>query len=174
MSASKTVPKIPAPKKIETAAEELQRKGVSIEIDAGKLNIISKVRNFDNDIKSFESRMKTLREQIQEEIENAPEWEKIEKFTEELGVLRAALLRRLKSNQTYVDLMSELNDESLSLKDAKANMSDFLLGYFAETHEKQIELGPSYAREVILKGRLGKTKDFQTNIFSAAAQKEES
>jgi hypothetical protein len=65
--------------------------------------------------------------------------------------------------------MSDLADEKLSLKDAQDNLSDFLLAYFADTRERQIELAPQNAYELTIKAKLGKAKDFQTNIFSAPA-----
>jgi hypothetical protein len=137
-----------------------------ITVDGDHLEWIGKVRTFDADIHSFESRIKTLREQLVEEIENTDEYDEVLELQEKLKTARDNLKRRLESNQTYMDLTEDLANEKLSLKDAQANMSDFLLGYFADTHERQIELGPANAREVILKGKLGKPKDFQTNLFS--------
>lgn len=129
-------------------------------------SLIPKVRNFDNDIFSFESRIKVLKEQLQDELENTDEYTEVQRLSEALKVARENLKRRMQNNRIYMDLTEELGDEKLALKDAKANMSDFLLAYFVKTQEHQIELGPKQAREVIIKGRLGKPKDFQTNIFS--------
>lgn len=136
------------------------------ELSSEQLHVISKVRTFDGDIRSFKSRIKTLNERITEIIENTDEHEVIVSLKDKLELARDNLKRRLSNSSEYVKLMEDLADEKLSLKDAQANMSDFLLGYFADTHERQIELGPKQAREVILNGRLGKPKDFQTNIFS--------
>lgn len=142
----------------------------TIEIEAEHFQIIVKVRTFDNDIKSFQSRIKTLKEQITEQIENTEEYTAVLEATAKLNIAKQNLKRRLEANQDYMNLMSELADEKLTLKDAQDNMSDFLLGYFVETHERQIELGPANAREVILKGKLGKKKDFQTNLFSPVTE----
>lgn len=141
-------------------------KTIEVEVDAEQLQWIHKVRTFDADIHSFQSRIKTLNDQIQEEVEKTDEYTEVFELQEKLKVARENLKRRLSNNSTYIDLVEDIANEKLSLKDAQANMSDFLLGYFAETHERQIELGPANAREVILKGKLGKPKDFQTNLFS--------
>ena len=70
------------------------------------------------------------------------------------------------------DLLEQLADEKEALKTARQNLSGFLLGYFHETGERQIELAEKDAREVILKGKLGKPKDFQTSIFGQVEVKE--
>lgn len=155
------VPKAPEPKHID------------LEVDAGKLNLITKVRTFDGDIKSFESRIKTIKERMQEVLDVMDEYEAMSDAEARLKLLKEDLKRRLDGNSEWIKLTEDLAEEALSLKDAKDNMSDFLLAYFAETHEKQIELGPKEAREVVLRGRLGKAKDFQTNIFSRVADAEE-
>jgi vacuolar-type H+-ATPase subunit I/STV1 len=148
-----------------TMGEALQNAKDLIDERTGD-NLIPKIRSFDGDVKSFQSRIKTLNEQVQEEIENTNEYTKVAELTTDLAVARAALKRRLESNSSYVDLMSDLADEKLSLKDAQENMSDFLLAYFKQSGERQIELGPQNAREVVLKGKLGKAKEFQTNLFT--------
>lgn len=161
----KLMTKKPRPE-IETPDEKLLRKGVSFEVDGEKLQIISRVRTFDGDIRAFSSRMKTIQERMLEIIEVTDENEAVEEAQGTLDNAKAALKRRLESNSEFMKLTEDLADEKLSIKDAKDNMSDFLLAYFADTHEKQIELGPGDAKEVIIKARLGKSKDFQTNLFS--------
>ena len=143
-------------------------KRLEIETTPYKSDFIDKVRRLDGDLKSFESRIKTLlANRPVDEIENTDEFTKVKEQTRMLlSVAEENLKRRLMSNSTYVSLTEELADEKISAKDARANISDFLLGYYKETGERQIELGPAYAREVTLRGRLGKAIDFQTSIFS--------
>lgn len=152
------VPKAPAAKKLV------------IEVDAEKINIISKVRTFDGDIQSFKSRIKNIQEDMQDILDEVNEYDAVVVLQGELEVAKANLKRRLQSNSKWLKLTEDLADERLSKKDAEANLSDFLLEYFADTHEKQIELGPQNAREVVYKAKLGKAKEFQTNLFSAPAQ----
>lgn len=147
------VPSTPEPKTLETVAEQS--------------NLVSKVRTFDGDIKAFKSKIETIGERMEEIVSSIPEHEAVIDLNTKLSVARDALKRRLESNSEFVKLTEELGEERLSLKDANENMSDFLLAYFAENKEKQIELGPHEAKEIIIKAKLGKAKDFQTNIFSA-------
>ncbi|HEX4775068.1 MAG TPA: hypothetical protein VH234_06145 [Candidatus Saccharimonadales bacterium] len=149
------VPKKPEPKTLEISGE--------------KLNIISKVRTFDGDIKSFKSRIKTIQERMQEVLDGTDEYSAVLEAQGKLDLTKENLKRRLDGISEWIKLTEDLAEERLSLKDANENMSDFLLAYFADTREKQIELGPKDAREVTIKARLGKAKDYQTNLFSAPA-----
>jgi hypothetical protein len=143
-----------------------------METDQDNTRLIDNVRTFDRDIQKFDHNVKTLKEQVGEFVENTDEHQLIIDLTEKLKLAKEQLRLALSSKSGYNDLLEKLADEKDALKSARQNMSDFLLGYFAETHERQIELGPKEAREVILKGRLGKPKDFQTNLFGREAQHE--
>src|SRR5450755_470507 len=127
--------------------------------------LVENVRTFDQDIRKFETNLKRLKEMATEAVEKLPEHDEVERLKEELKTAREALKQATMRLPGYNDLVQQIADEKDSLKDAKLNLSDFLLGYFHETGERQIELEPKDAREVILKGRLGKAKDFQTNLF---------
>lgn len=128
--------------------------------------LVDRVRTFDGDIRQFKDHIDTLKEQIEEIIEGLPIYQQISELSEKLNRLRAELKNELMAVSQYNDLMEQLADEQDALKDAKANLSDFLLGYFAETRERQVELGPERAREVKLSARLGKEIDYQTSIFA--------
>jgi predicted nucleic acid-binding Zn-ribbon protein len=136
-------------------------------------NMVGKIRTFDQDALSFRQRIKTLKEQIQEEVERAPEYTRVQNIINELKDARADLKRRLERNSTYMGLLQELADERLALTDAERNMSDFLKGYYADTREEQIELTPEDTRMVVIRAKLGKPQDFQTNLFSRVADTEE-
>lgn len=132
-------------------------------------HLVDKVRLFDLDIRKFEHNAKVLKEQITERIESLPEYAAVESLKEQLKTAQEALKQAKLQAPGLNDLQQQLTDEKDALKSARLNMSDFLLGYFAETHERQIELEAGDAREVILKGKLGKPKDFQVSIFSQGA-----
>jgi DNA repair exonuclease SbcCD ATPase subunit len=137
-----------------------------MEIDTqDKPTLIDRVRTFDQDIHKFETNLKRLKEMATEAVEKLPEHDEVERLQEELKQAREALKQATLRLPGYNDLMQQIADEKDSLKDAKLNLSDFLLGYFKETGERQIELEPKDAREVILKGKLGKSTQFQTNLF---------
>lgn len=137
-----------------------------IEVDGDAVRRIGTIRQYKGDIDSFKSRIKAIDERIGEIIDGLDEGTAVEKLQEQLEAARADLKRRLEGNSEYVKLTEDIADERLSLRDAESIMSDYLLAYFVDTSERQIELGPGEANEVILKGKLGKAKDFQTNLFS--------
>ncbi len=161
---------LPKPKHldiVEPMPEPRQSSDIVIDVDADKLRLIEKVRTFDGDIKAFASQAKTITEHITEIIEGFAEYEEVNRLQALLVNAKADLKRRFESSSEYIKLTEELTDEKLSLKDAKEHISDFLLAYFHETGERQIELRPGNGREVVLKASLGKPKDIQTNLFSA-------
>lgn len=155
MPATKTKPK---PKKdvpvIEASATDVERHGL--------------IRTHNQDIKAFKSRLKGLVERAQKIIDGTAEGQEVDKLADQLNVARENLRRRLEGNSEYMKLTEEMADERLSIRDAERVLSDLLLANFADTRERQIELGPHEAYQVILRGRLGKPKDFQTSIFSGA------
>lgn len=140
--------------------------------DTDNTRLVENVRTFDRDIHKFEHNLKTLKEQATEQVEKLPEHDEVERLKEELKQAREALKQATLRLPGYNDLMEQIGDEKDALKTAKLNLSDFLLGYFKETGERQIELEPKDAREVILKGRLGKPTQFQTSIFNQEARDE--
>jgi DNA repair exonuclease SbcCD ATPase subunit len=134
---------------------------------------LHQIRIFQNDVDRFESNIKTLREQVQEIIEGTDEHERVLALTEQLKQAKVDLKRALMAKPEYNELLEKLADEKDAWKSAKENLSDFLLGYFRETGEQQIELEPKDAREVILQARLGKAKGFQTSMFGKSVNNEE-
>lgn len=131
---------------------------------------IEKIRTFDQDIRRFDHQAKTVKELIQAKVEELPEYATVESLKEQLAQARKALKQATLRIPGYNDLCNNLADEKDALKNARLNLSDFLLGYYAETKERQIELGPEGSREVILKGRLGKPKDDQLNLLTQESE----
>jgi DNA repair exonuclease SbcCD ATPase subunit len=134
--------------------------------DQANTRLIENVRTFDHDIRKFETNIKHLKEMATEAVEKLPEHDEVEQLKEQLKQARETLKQATLRLPGYNDLMQQIADEKDALKSAKLNLSDFLLGYFHETGEKQIELEAKDAREIILKGKLGKPTQFQTSIFN--------
>ena len=126
---------------------------------------VDNIRTFDHELREHDQRIKTLREQLQDRAESTDEYAVVESLKAQLKEAREKLKQKLLSLPGYNDLAEKLADEKDSKKSAELDMSDFLIAYHAETKERQVELEPGDAREVILKGRLGKPKDYQTNLF---------
>ena len=104
--------------------------------------------------------------QAQEAVEKLPEHDEVEALKEQLKAKREVLKQAMLRAPGLNDLQQQLADEKDALKQARLNLSVFLLGYFHETGQQSIELEPQDTREIILKGRLKKTKDQQVSIFN--------
>jgi hypothetical protein len=128
--------------------------------------LISKIVTFDKDIHKFESKIRDLQENAEDVVSETIEHKNIKALEDQLKSEREALKRRMMSNSDYNALLMIIADEKDALHQAKENMSDFLVAYFGDTKELQIELGPRMAREVLIKARLGKETQYQTSIFN--------
>src|SRR5436305_10525923 len=98
--------------------------------DQANTRLIDNVRTFDQDIHKFETNIKRLKEMATEAVEKLPEHDEVERLQEELKVAREALKQATLRLPGYNDLMQQLADEKDALKQARLNLSDFLLGYF--------------------------------------------
>jgi tRNA A37 methylthiotransferase MiaB len=145
-------------------------KTLDIKIDPETLSWITKVKTYQSDVDDFKQRIKTANETLVEKIENTIEHEEVAKLEEQLRKARENLKYKLMNKSDYVELLGEKADLKDSLSAAKKNLSDTLLGYFHKTGEQQIEISAKEAREVILTGKLGKEKEFQTSLFSKAKE----
>jgi regulator of replication initiation timing len=142
-----------------------------VTVDAKILAYIEKIRTFQGNIDSFVSRIKVIDEQLLEMAENTDEYTEVVRANDALKLAQENLKERLSRVDGYNNLMEERADEREALKTAKLNLSDFLLGYYHDTGERQIETSPKEAREVILTGRLGKERKFQTSLFGVKENK---
>lgn len=128
--------------------------------------LIENVRAFDHELCEHQQNIKTLNEQLKEIEEGTDEYAVVESLKAQLKAAREKLKYKLLQTQRYNDLAERLADEKHQKQEAEVDISDFLLAYHAETKERQIELEPKDAREVILKARLGKAKEFQTSLLT--------
>jgi len=141
-----------------------------VEADHKVLGWISKIKTFEGDIKQFKDRVKTIEEQLQEKVENTDEYTEVLDLQAKLSAAQERLKLKLSNDGDYNNLLEERAAEKDSLKSATQNLSDFILGYFHETGERQIETGPHNGRELVLSGKLGKEKKFQTSLFGVKAE----
>ncbi len=140
--------------------------GNGMEPDQGNATLIDKILIFDRDIAKFEHTVKTLKEQITDQIERLPEHAVVEQLAEQLKQTKEALKQATVRVPGLNDLQQQLADEKDALKQARLNLSDFLLGYFHETGERQIELEAADPREIVLSGKLKKAKGGQVSLFN--------
>lgn len=138
-----------------------------MQINSEVTDIIRNVRITEQSIESGKDKKRVLKEQLDELLQGVSEYEEVTESVAQLKVARQDLKLRLMSNANYNDLMEKLGSTKEELKDDEDILSSHLLAFFALTQDRQIELGEGGdAREVILKGKLGKDQKYQTNIFA--------
>ncbi len=139
----------------------------SIEDDAATdRQIIDTVRTYAGDIDETASRVKLLKEQQAEVLENMPAYEDYIRAKEDLERAAEHLKSSLLQNGKYNDLAEKLADEKVVLKDQRGILSSYLLEHYRLTGERQIEMSEHDAREIKFTGKLGKEVKYQTNLFA--------
>jgi hypothetical protein len=131
--------------------------------------LIDNVRTFDHELREHNQRIKTLKEQQKEIVESTDEYAVVESLKAQLKGAQDKLKYKLLGMPRYTDLAEKLVDEKHQKQEAEVEISDFLIAYHADTREQQIELEAGDAREVVLKAKLGKPKEFQLGMFTEAA-----
>ena len=127
--------------------------------------IIESVRLFDHDIRQAAGNIKVLKEQVAEVVEATEEFAVVESLKAQLKGAKEKLKYKLLGTARYNDLMGKMADYKDGKKSAEIDMSDYLVAYHANTKERQIEINDGDARDVIVKAKLGKAKDFQVSMF---------
>lgn len=131
---------------------------------------VDTIRTYANDIEALDSKVKTLREELKDVIEQDSNFSDVESLTEELKMAKDKLKYSLMGNSRFNELTEKLANEKEELKEAKDILSDYLVEHVVRTHEKQVEIDPDNgdAREVIVTGKLGKKQKYQTSMFRSS------
>lgn len=144
---------------------------VSVLNDSDRGQTIDNIRELDLAIFTNKGRIKALNERALEIIEGHNAYnemvdaERVYKTAKEK--LRIALL----SDGDYNDVMENIADEKLTLKDQKDMLSLHVVEYYTTTHERQVEIDDSGdARELVVTGKLGARGKYQTNLFGKSEE----
>lgn len=128
---------------------------------------INNIKDKERDIDATQQQIATRKEMIEELVEQKQEWLDVETAKEELEHARQRLAQVLATDRDYNDQLEDLGQLKDKLKSEKELLSDLIVGYALETKERQIELNnQGDARELVIKGRLGKKAKYQTNMFA--------
>lgn len=128
-------------------------------------SMVDTIRTYDRDIEITKNQIATLREIIQDKVKEKQEWIDLEEAREALQRARSALSTALLSDGEYNNRLEELAELRDKFKDQKQIQSDFIVAYYAETKEAQIELGANGdARSLVLSGKLGKKQKYQISL----------
>lgn len=128
---------------------------------------ISSVRDHELSIERLKSQISTLNEELQEELEAMDEFDDVNNLSEQLKIAREKLKIATQSNPRYMNLTEKKAELQETLVGHKHILSEQLVAYFAQTKERQIEMGANGdARAVVLTGKLGKSQKYQTSLLS--------
>lgn len=135
------------------------------------VDYIGTIRNSSADIEALKSQIKTKKEMVDDHVHQKPEWLEYESKKEETAIAKAKLDAALARDADYNNSMTQLAELKDTVKDKQDTLSTFIVGYHAETKETQVELGANGdARQLIIKGRLGKKQKYQTSLFSKESE----
>lgn len=128
--------------------------------------MFNRLRTYDSDIKAFQSSIDDLKQELTDIIEDTPEFKEYSELHNKTIAAQEKVKIALERNSDYIRLKEELADERISLRDVKASLSDFLVGYIANTGERQIEVSETEARDIVVKASLSKKpKKLQLSLF---------
>jgi hypothetical protein len=132
--------------------------------------MVEKIRKLDIHIFGCEGRVKVLKEELQEVLEGHTAYQELQRAQAAVERARADLNRALQGDEDYNDLMEKIADENNDIKETKYSLSQLVVEYHAQTHAKQVEIGPNGdARELIVNGRLGKRGKLQMSLLREAS-----
>lgn len=133
-----------------------------------KDEILEDIREYEQFIRQNESKLKTLSEDLAEEMENLDEAEAVGKARDDLKMKQEALAAALKRNSKVADLMEEIAQIKDVIKGTKLSLSNHLVAYSLLTQERQVQMDEEgHARDVILTAKLGKEeKQYQESLFN--------
>lgn len=127
---------------------------------------VESIRRVSTDVDAREREVKHIKEQIKDIVESMPEFTAVDELTKELAEAKEKLRIALMAKANYNNLMERLGDEQNDLKDDRDVLSACVVDYYASTREHQIEIDSNGdAREVIVKGKLGKSEKYQPSLF---------
>lgn len=135
---------------------------------------VETIRMYAKDVDSKSAQVKVLQEEIDEAIEGANAYSEVTDLETKLYAAKQKLKIELQRTPTYVNACERMADLKEELKDSKGILSDYLVEHFVRTHERQVEINTinGDAREVVIKGRLGKKKKLQTSLFGSGVKVE--
>lgn len=139
-----------------------------------KEDILEDIRENEKEIRIKKDRVKQLKEDLTEKMENTEAGERVAKLKDQLKIAQEDLLAELKRDREINDLMEEIGAEKEVIKGLEFALSNNLVAYFAQTQERQVQMDDEgHARDLIMTAKLGKEeKQYQESLFNT--EKEES
>jgi len=126
---------------------------------------VRSIKTTSDSIDKLTDEIRTLSEQAQEIIESSTCYDEYLEAKSKFEQAKQKLSAELMGRTAYNDILEKIGTKKEDLKDDKDILSQHLVSYFGRTKEHQIDLGAGKGREVVLKGKLGKEKPYQTSLL---------
>jgi hypothetical protein len=127
---------------------------------------ISTIKTYELDIEQTKEQVKTITEQIKDELESMPSYHAVQEAEAALADAKTRLKQELLGNADYNDMLETKGQLGDQLRDQKDILSEHIIAYYGLTQERQLQIeDDGDARELILKGSLGKKQKYQTSLF---------
>lgn len=127
---------------------------------------VDSIHRVDQEITETKKVLKDREGDLQDLVESFPEFKALQEAQQALDLAKHNLKTKLEGTQGYTVLKEEVADTKFKLRDLKDILSHHVVAYYKETGKDQLDEGKSMAREVIVKGRLGKLKHYQESMFN--------
>jgi predicted RNase H-like nuclease (RuvC/YqgF family) len=169
MSTVHGVPATPAPKHIAKATVQApDGPEIPIEdIEAQRAEEgVETIRQYAVDMRDLKDQVKAAEEVLESIIQGWPEYAAVEELEQKLKEAKERLKQRKLADPRYLEQTERVAKVKREQKESKEILSDYLVGYFKKTGERQVLMNDANgdAREVILTGRLGKEVKYQTSL----------
>lgn len=141
-------------------------------IQENRRAIQSTIIDCDKDLQKFKEQKKELDEEIADHVSGYQESKKINELKEEIEKQKVNLNAKLSQDPDFIAYQGQKESLNLEIKDTKEILSSHVVAWKMNTHEDQVEMGGNLGKEVVITGKLGKVKQYQTNMFSSDSNKE--
>jgi methyl-accepting chemotaxis protein len=133
-----------------------------------KDDMLEDIREYEQDIKAREARIKTLKEDLTEKIDGTAAAEEVGRLKDQLKTAQENLRQTLQRNREVNDLMEEIGAEQEVLKGLKFSLSNHLVAYSLLTKERQVQMDDEgHSRDILMTAKLGKDeKNYQTSLIA--------
>lgn len=108
------------------------------------------------EIAQSKEKIRTIREQLKDAMEQNEEYKKLEEEIKELSGKRAEAKKLLLADRDFQKINADLDDEKLKNKDLQEILSHYLLSYYNETQKTEVTDDTGETRQLLLSAKLGK------------------
>ena len=121
------------------------------------ITTIEEVHRLMLEVAECRGKMKTVKDQIKDVLEQNDEYRALQEELKELTGKRQTAKKLLESDKDFQVVNSELEELKYQYKDLQEILSHHLVTYFSETSETQISSPEGDAVQVVVSAKIGKS-----------------